>query len=134
MATDRTAIVSTGIALIGVIEVVIGFGSLCAVTAFHFLAIAVKPLNVLIFVLASSLTSIVLGYGILARRSWARTLLVFFAGYVALTKVLLAADLLTLNGAIAAGIPSWLTNATSFIYHVTLIVILERKACKERFR
>lgn len=113
---------------IGITEVIIGLSAFIGVAIVQVTGIygfSPKPLNVYIFVVISACISFVLGVGILNRREWARSLLVFFSGYVLVTKVLKYGGLLTFNSDIinaATSMPVWEKDAISSIYHIFVII------------
>jgi hypothetical protein len=59
--------------------------------------------------------------------------LVFFSGYVVLTKLLIFAGLLELKGAIITVVPSWSKDLLSLAYHAVLIILLENAPFKQEF-
>jgi len=75
---------------------------------------SVKPVNVLVFVVVSSLLSVSLGAGVLMRRRYARKLLMFFAGWIVLSKILTFGGIITLNGSLETTMPAGLKN---IIFH-----------------
>ncbi len=116
--------------LVGYLELVMGF-LVISVSTFaqfgHFSVFSPKPVNVYLFVVASALTGIVLGAGILSGKAWARTLLVFFAGYVILTKILAYGGLLSFKGTILTSIPTGIKDAVSLLYHSFIVLFLSQK-------
>lgn len=113
--------------LIAIIEIGIGvitLGGVAVVQATGVYGIGPKPMNLYLFVVISACTSFVLGVGLLFKREWARSLLIFFSGYVILTKILRYAGLMTFDGEIIRTIPSWTKDAISFFYHAAIILFL----------
>ena len=93
-----------------------------------------KPFNVLMFVLLTAGLSFTIGVGLWRREEWARVLLVFFAGYVVLTKVLIFAGLMHFNGELVTLVSADLKNMISIAYHVFVMVYFERSVVKKEFR
>ncbi|MDP8298434.1 MAG: hypothetical protein P9L88_00810 [Candidatus Tantalella remota] len=117
--------------LIGTIEVVFGFLTLIASTIVqfgHFSEFSPKPVNVYVFVTLSSLAGVVLGAGLLKGKAWARILLVCFAGYVILTKILVYSGLLSFGGTMLTVIPSGAKDAISLLYHSAIVIFLSRRS------
>jgi len=113
--------------LIGIIEVFIGLISLVS----HFLSqIAVvtlfnpKPLNIYIFVVVTASVSIILGIGMLNLRSWAISLLIFFSGYIVLTKIFIYAGLMIFYPNEMILLPRWVVDLTSVTYHLSILIFL----------
>jgi len=77
--------------------------------------------------------SATLGYNILKLKDWARKILIYFSGYIVLTKILIYTGLLSLNGQILIFIPSWIKDLTSTFYHLAIILILAHPASKKIF-
>jgi hypothetical protein len=121
---------------IGITEVIIGISALIGVAIVQTTGIygfSPKPVNVYVFVVVSACISFILGVGILSKREWARNLLVFFSGYVLITKILKYGGLLTFNSDIinaATAMPIWGKDAISFFYHsfvILFIALFKRK-------
>lgn len=121
--------------LIGICEISIGIVTMVGVPVVQavggMVQIAPKPLNVYVFVLITATTSFILGVGMLARREWARKLLIFFSGYILITKVMKYTGLFVFKGDIVTAVPVWLKDATSFLYHFVLILVLTLCFSKE---
>jgi len=118
---------------IAIIEVLIGLVTIIGLVAYAFMSISTKPLNVFVFVLVTAAASFALGLGLLNHQPWARTLLLFFSGYIVLTKVMIAFDLLRFNGEIVTSIPAGVKNAASILYHGFIIWFLSRRPVKRLF-
>ena len=115
--------------IVGAIEVVIGLITLLScfvVQTWNIFGYAPKPFSVYVFVVVSAVISFVLGVGMLSYRDWARKLLIFFSGYIVLTKVMIYTKLLTFSGDILTIIPVWSKDMVSVFYHVGLIIVLIR--------
>lgn len=122
------------IPVFGLTEIVIGTATFIAVTHSLNAGISTKPLNVLVFVVLSSLISASLGAGILMRLEYARKLFIFFAGWIILSKILIFTRIITLNGAIETTVPLSLKNAISSIYHLLAILYFHQPAIKAEFK
>lgn len=112
---------------IGYIEVAIGICSFLGVMTVQFTSLygfSQKPTNVFVFVVLSAGVSLLLGVGTLLRNKKACNLLIFFSGYVILTKLLKYAGLLKFNGDLITIFPSWAKDTMSFLYHIFVISVL----------
>jgi len=83
-----------------------------------------KPYNIYVFVVATAAVSFALGVGLLSHREWARKLLMFFAGYIILTKALISAGLMSFSGVILTVVHPWTRDMVSALYHAVLIIAL----------
>jgi len=119
---------------LGLIELFIGLVTITSLLTYSILSLSKKPLNVFIFVLTSSITSIILGCGLWRMRGWARSLLLFFSGYIVLTKFLMFAGLLRFNGEIITFVPYSVKNTISVAYHILIMLFLSLQATKGYFR
>lgn len=111
---------------IAAIEVAIGASTLFGVIAACLMHLSKKSPTVLVFVLAPAAISISIGVGLFRRRAWAANLLIFFSGYIVLTKALVFAGFISFNGEILELIPSGLKNWVSFAYHAFVMAFLAR--------
>jgi hypothetical protein len=93
-----------------------------------------KPLNVFIFVLATSMTSCLIGIGLFKRWRWAWLLIVFFSGYIVLTKILLTFGLLIFTGEVIKFIPMDIKNYISVFYHAFIMAYFTRKKVRTQFK
>jgi hypothetical protein len=111
---------------VGSVEIVIGVSTLvtCFLAQVGILGLPAKQNSVYIFVMASASASFVLGAGMLAAREWARVLLVFFSGYIVLTKFLIFLGLMSFNGEIIGLLPSTFKNLVSVAYHLFIVITL----------
>lgn len=112
--------------LIGIVEVLIGLLTLFGVAIVQTAGISdidPKPLNVYLFVVTTAAVSFVLGVGVIAKRKWAGKALMFFSGYIIMTKLLKYCGLLTFSGDILTTIPVWGKDTISLTYHAFVIVI-----------
>lgn len=92
-----------------------------------------KPANVLVFVCITALLSFFLGIGLLGRSRQAYELLLFLAGVVIVSKILIFSRIIQLNGSLETAIPATLKNLTSIVYHGALWHYLRQKNIKELF-
>lgn len=122
------------IVAIGITEVLIGSVTPLASIISWTLALYNKPLAVTIFVISASLVSLSLGIGLLRFRAWARKLIIFFAGYILLTKVLILSGIIMLSGALETSVSPEIKNSISIIYHIFIIVFFARHAVKDKFK
>ncbi len=113
--------------LIAIIEIGIGLTTLAGTTAVQFrgvFGLAPKPWNVYIFVLITAASAFVLGMGLWSGKKWARMLLMFFAGYVLLTKLFIYLGLISLTGAAITALPPGVKDGISAVYHSFLVFFL----------
>jgi len=122
------------IELAGFIELIVGLSTLLFVALFNFFSIVEKPLGVLAFVIISALISASIGYGILNFKNWARTLLVFFSGYVILVKILIYLGVMEFSGQIITTPPPYIKDLISFLYHGFLIVFFMQPKVASKFK
>ena len=122
-----------GIILIALTEILFGGITLIAVLASLILSKSTKPLEVLIFVLATSLTSFILGIGLFRKNRSAYRLLIFLSLVIAFSKILIFTKIISLSGALETTIPSDTKNLISIIYHSLVIFYLTRKPVKAIF-
>lgn len=92
-----------------------------------------KPFNVFVFVLGSAITSALLGLGLLTYSNLVRRLLIFFSGYVILTKILVFAGILHFTGELVTFVSSPVKNAVSILYHTFVILTLNSGLVKKLF-
>jgi len=118
---------------IGLIEILIG-GLTLLTTAFSLLlSLNTKTPNVLTFVLMTAILSLLLGLGILVHNTIAYKLLIYFSTVIILSKILILADLIHLNGAFENFVPSPVKSVTSIAYHSFLIFYLTKSDIKKLF-
>jgi len=122
-----------GIVIFGLIEIGIGLITLCAVIISLILNKSTKPLEVLIFVLTTSIISLSLGIGILRNSLASYHLLLFFATVIILSKILVFAKIISLSGTLETNIPPTAKNIISVIYHSFLIWYFLRASVKKQF-
>ena len=118
---------------IGLIEILIGSITLTTVLFSVLNQTNLKTFNVLTFVVVTSLISLLIGIGILSHDKTAYQLLIYFSSVIVLSKILIAANIISLNGALEASVPQPLKNSISIIYHFFVIVFLAQKNIKARF-
>jgi len=120
--------------VIAAIEIAIGSSAFVGSILSGYLFSISKPLNVLMFVMATAVLSAALGCGLLMRREWSRRALVYFSGYIVLMKILIFAGILTLSGEIMTIMPAWVKDAISVAYHMFIMIILQADEVKRVFR
>jgi len=121
------------IRIIAFIEIVIGLSTIISLILGSWFSFPSKPFNVFIFVIISAFASAMLGVGLFNYKEKARILLVFFSGYIALTKIFIFLNLLKLCCEISGPIPAYIKNSVSIIYHLLLIAFFTRKRVKKYF-
>lgn len=122
-----------GILIFGLIEIGIGLVTLIAVTASLILGKSTKPLEVVIFVLATAIISLGLGIGILRYNLRSYHLMLFFATVIILSKILILAKIISLSGALETKVSPSTKNTISIIYHSLLIWYFLRPSVKKQF-
>lgn len=115
------------------VELAIGITTLAGVAFYGLLGLSTKSASVALFVISSNLVSIALGAGLLNYRSWARVFLLFFSGYVILTKLFIFAGLIKLNGEIFLLLPGNLKDIISVLYHTFILISLNQRRTKTLF-
>ena len=120
--------------LIAAVELLIGLVTISSLVISSALFYSRKPLNVMAFVLATSVTSIVIGVGLFKRWRWAWLLIVFFSGYIVLTKVLLLFGLLIFTGEIITFIPMDTKNYISIFYHAFIVFYFTKRLVRSQFQ
>ena len=123
-----------GLTVFAWIEILIGVITLIAVLAGLIQKTSTKPLEVVIFVLTASVISTSLGLTILKHNLTGYRLLLFFSKAIILSKVLIFAKIISLNGALETGIPSSMKNLISIAYHCLLIFYFTRRPVREVFK
>jgi len=123
-----------GVVLFAATEIFIGVTTLTAVIFGIIQRTSTKPLEVVIFVLATSVLSTSLGFVILKHNSTGYRLLLFFSKAIILSKILIFAKIISLNGALETTIPSSAKNFISIVYHSLLIFYFTRRPVKEVFK
>lgn len=119
---------------IAVVEVLIGLSTLAGMLIFARLGELAKPFNVLVFVIITSIISILLGAGLFTYRKRAAELLIFFSGCIILTKLMAAAGLLHFNGELLTFVATDTKNIISVIYHGFVIIVLTRRSANKILR
>jgi hypothetical protein len=118
---------------IGWIEISIGGITLLATTISLILATNTKTLNVLAFVIITTGISTSIGIGILRFKKTAYGLLIYFSSIIILSKLLIFADIITLNGNLETFLPSYFKSGISILYHGFVILYLRQKNIKALF-
>jgi hypothetical protein len=122
-----------GVLFFGLTEIAIGSATLASIYDAYLVSGITKPFNVLVFVVVSSLISVTLGIGIIKKNRLARKLLLFFAGWVILSKILILGNIISLCCALETSTPAYVKNAVSICYHLVLILYLRRPLIKKEF-
>lgn len=117
--------------IIGIAEIVIGSVTVLFNLMAWSLAASTKSPNVLIFVVTTGIISILIGFGVLNFKKLAYQLLLYFSSVIILSKLLIFAGILQLNGALETTIPAPLKNMVSIVYHGFVIVYLSKRGIKE---
>lgn len=123
-----------GILFFGLIETAIGTITLASLLQSAITGALAKPPNVLVFVLISSLISMSLGIGVILRWRYFRKLLMFFAGWVILSKILVFGGIIVLCCGLETSIPFPVKNIVSILYHLIVIFYFHRPAVKMEFK
>jgi len=131
--TSNPPMQKKGILFFGSTEILIGSVTLAANALCLTMHTCVKPLNVLLFVVTSSVISVSLGAGVLLRRKYARKFLIFFAGWIILSKVLIFAKILFLCCELETTLPTSLKNIVSIAYHIAVILYFHQPVIKAEF-
>jgi len=118
---------------IAITEILIGTITLLATFIALGLSTNQKPQNVLLFVITTSVTSALLGIGLLQYKKTAYELLLFFAAVVVLSKILIFMNIIYLDGALETSISPDLKNGISIVYHSFLIFYLREPKVKALF-
>ncbi|MEA3489745.1 MAG: hypothetical protein U9R44_05350 [Candidatus Omnitrophota bacterium] len=113
---------------IGIIEIVTGASAFIGCT-FYQIKEGMKPYNTYIFVIITAVFSLILGLGLLKKKRWARILLIFFSGYVVLTKLLIYSGVLIFKGVLITLLPVWIKDLISLVYHAFVIIFLSFSSC-----
>lgn len=121
------------ILIIGTIEVFIGGFTFVNNLLTYLLGINPKSPNVLLFVLIASLTSFLIGAGLLKFKRNAYQLLLYFSSVIILSKILIFWGVLELNGALETTIPAGFKRFISFGYHALILVYFSRPQIKAIF-
>ncbi len=122
-----------GIIFFGFTEITIGMITLGAIIMALITHTSTKPPNVLTFVTINSLISTSLGIGVLLRSHYFRKLIMFFAGWIILSKVLIFGDIITLNGALETAIAPLFKNIVSITYHLAIMLYFHQPQIKREF-
>lgn len=122
-----------GIEIFSLIEMLIGIVTLTAIASSLILGTSTKSIEIIIFVLTTAGLSAILGFGILKRDLNCYNLLLYFSSVIILSKILIFAKIITLNGALETTIPSPLKNIISILYHSLLIFYFTRNSTKQEF-
>lgn len=119
--------------LVAFIEVAIGTATMSGLTASIVFALPKKPINIFMFVFISAVISTSLGVGLFLKKNWPRRLLIFFSGWVILTKMLVFMGILHFSGELLVVVSNPVKNAFSIAYHSIIVFLLNQKAFKGYF-
>ncbi len=122
-----------GILLFGYIEITIGLVTIISLIESRLFSGVTKPLGVSIFIFGTSLMSLILGCAVLLRKLWARKLLMFFSGYIILTKLFILLGVITLPPGIDVLISSSIRNIISSAYHFLVILFFNEEKVRACF-
>lgn len=118
---------------IGCIEISIGAITMAALVFSSLFFRQPKPPNVFMFVLGSAVVSSFLGFGLLRFSDFFRKLLIFFSGYVILTKIMVYIGILQFTGEIVTLVSDPVKNSISIAYHALVIFTLHHPSFKRLF-
>ena len=119
--------------LFAITEIFIGGITLISVITSLILGISTKPANVLTFVIITALISFLLGIGLLMHNPQAYYIILYFSITIIISKILIFAEIISLNGALEASIPASLKNIFSLVYHGLILVVFNLKNIKKEF-
>ena len=119
--------------LIGSIEIGIGGITILGNLISLIIGINQKSPSVLLFVMVAGTISFLLGLGILKFKKLAYDLLLFFAYFVLLTKILILLGVFHLDGSLDNTIPAAFKSLISMGYHGFVIYYLKKPEIKEIF-
>ncbi len=122
-----------GLLTFACIEISIGLITILGVSLSIFLEFNTKPTNILAFVYVTSILSLCLGVGLLNFNPKSYELLIFLAGVVILSKVLIFSKIIYLDGALETAVPSNFKNISSIAYHSALLWYLNLSNVKKLF-
>ncbi len=119
--------------LIGLIEILIGIMTLGAVGISVVTGMNTKSPNVFIFVVFTATLSLLLGTGLLRFNRIAYLTLIYFASVIVLSKILILAQIITMNGALETTMSPMIKEGISIFYHSSLILYLSQKDLSKLF-
>jgi len=123
-----------GVKIFALIEVLIGSITFISVAVSLFNGYSTKPLEIVLFVLVTSIVSAGLGIGLLYYNHHTYHMLMYFSSVIILSKILIFAKIISLSGALETSVPDPLKNTISIIYHGLVILYFMRNPVKERFK
>ena len=115
---------------IAIIEILIGLSISLSFIIASLITPPGRPKAVYGFVIATSLISIIIGIGLFKYKNWGRQILIFFAGYVIITKFLLVTHLVTFVGNTIEFMSLQSKDIASLFYHAGILVVLNIKNIK----
>ena len=130
---DMVQIQNKTLLSIAFIEILIGAVTILTTAYTLVTATNSKAPNVLIFVLLTAAISSSLGAGLLKANKTAYELLIYFSSIIIVSKVLIFADIIQLNGALENSIPAHFKNSVSIFYHGFIVFYLRRQEIKKIF-
>ena len=86
------------------------------------------------FVIITSLISVIIGIGLFRHSKWARKVLIFFAGYVLFSKLLLASGLVIFTGNTIDFMSVHSKDILSFAYHLAILIVFNLKSVKKELK
>ena len=123
-----------GIKLFAFIEIIIGSITMATVTLSLIQGRSLKPPEVVVFVLVTSVISFGLGIGLLRYNLTSYHLLLYFSSIIVLSKILIFAKIITLSGALETTVPDSAKNIISILYHSVLIFYFTRQPVRVKFK
>ncbi len=118
---------------LGFLEILIGGLSLLILLVTCAFGLSTQTNNVFVFVALTGTISTLIGIGLLKFNRLAYELVLYFSSVIILSKVLILADLIQLNGALGTVIPSPLKSWISIFYHGWIIFYLNLSEVKRKF-
>lgn len=129
MITDKNSKII--IRVFAIIEILIGVTISLSFIITSLISPPGRPKSVYWFVIITSVISIVIGAGLFKYKRWARIMLIFFAGYVAISKPLLFTNLVKFTGNTIEFMPTNLKDIFSFLYHCIILGVFNLKDIKK---
>ena len=118
------------IRIVSVIEILIGSSISLSFIIASLITPPGRPKTVYGFVVATSLISVIIGIGLFRYKEWGRRILIFFAGYVIVTKFLLVTHLVTFIGNTIEFMSIQAKDILSLIYHIVILIVFNLKSIK----
>lgn len=118
---------------VAIAEIVIGFFIFGAFWIDLFNKFYEYPLSAVFFVSITSLISVAIGVGLLNYQELARKVLVFFAGYIIISKVLIFSGIITFEAETLRVVSTTLKDIISLAYHIAVLFLLNLRSVKKLF-